>query len=168
MNQFINRTEFPKKLSSSVKIRFQDCDLLKYFDYFFNAREDHVAEEYELDYSQLFEQEQTCWVVYNHQIAYLNSAKVSEKVNIVSSIVYASVDTTITEYVMLNADNTKVKAMLWTTSKYIDVNTGLVCAHQDWLQGFLDKVSLHLTEPELNFNLRLKQIKKQLTEGTYL
>ncbi len=174
MNQFKNKTKFPKKLSSAVKIRFQDCDLLahlnnaKYFDYFFNAREDHVAEDYGLDYNQLFEQEKTCWVVYNHQIAYLQSAKVSEQVNIVSSIVFANANMLITEYIMLNADKTKVKSMLWTTSKYIDVNTGKVVPHQDWLQDFLNKVCLNLNTEELDFQKRLKQIKEQLANNLYL
>ena len=84
---------YPRKLESKAVIRFQDCDPLKhlnnakYFDYFFNAREDQVAEIYQFDPNEYFEHNHTSWVVYNHQIAYMNSAKVSEWVNIFSSIV---------------------------------------------------------------------------------
>jgi acyl-CoA thioester hydrolase len=73
--------EYPKKLHSKSLIRFQDCDPLKhlnnakYFDYFFNAREDHVAEVYNFDYNDYFENNHTSWVVYNHQIGYVSSAR---------------------------------------------------------------------------------------------
>jgi acyl-CoA thioester hydrolase len=47
--------QYPKETESRVVIRFQDCDPLrhlnnaKYFDYFFNAREDQVPKLYGLE-----------------------------------------------------------------------------------------------------------------------
>ena len=65
MFQLDPNKQYPKKLYSKAVIRFQDCDPLKhlnnakYFDYFFNAREDQVATIYEFDYNDYFEHNQT-------------------------------------------------------------------------------------------------------------
>ncbi|TAG67980.1 MAG: acyl-CoA thioesterase, partial [Runella slithyformis] len=80
-------------------IRFQDCDPLqhlnnsKYFDYYFNAREDQVATLYQFSFGQLFKELKQSWVVYQHQIAYLRPAQVSEWVRITSRLIFFSEDT---------------------------------------------------------------------------
>ena len=51
----MNEETIVKEPTSSVIIRFQDCDPFghlnnaRYLDYFINAREDHLAEYYDLD-----------------------------------------------------------------------------------------------------------------------
>jgi acyl-CoA thioesterase FadM len=166
-------TQLPKKLISSASIRFQDCDPLmhlnnaKYFDYFFNSREDTVAEKYNFDFFGYYAQHKTTWVVYNHQIAYMSSAKIAEKVKIISSIVFFNHNTKITEYVMTNADTTKVKAVLWTTSKYVDTTTGTSTPHQAEIMDILSKISTQEVHNE-GFQERLKIIKQELLDGTFI
>ena len=47
--------DVPKVLESNMKIRFQDCDPFNhlnnaaYLNYFMNAREDHLIENYGID-----------------------------------------------------------------------------------------------------------------------
>jgi len=167
--------EYPKKLYSKSLIRFQDCDPLKhlnnakYFDYFFNAREDHVAEVYNFDYNDYFENNHTSWVVYNHQIGYVSSARVSEWVTIISSTVYYNEDTLVTEYVMTDEHLQVLKAVLWTTSKYIDVRTGKKTPHPPEVMEFFDKVCLEGIDFEhTSFNARIKVIKQELKEGKFV
>src|SRR5690606_17133366 len=71
-----NKT-YQKETESKVVIRFQDCDPLrhlnnaKYFDYFFNAREDQVPRLYGLQAMDFHSIYNATWVVYNHQISYI-------------------------------------------------------------------------------------------------
>jgi acyl-CoA thioester hydrolase len=95
---------YPTETESRTIIRFQDCDPLqhlnnaKYFDYYFNAREDQVAKLYDFSPGQLFSELKTSWVVYQHQIAYVRPAKVSDWIRIMSRLIYVNEDTTVTEY----------------------------------------------------------------------
>jgi acyl-CoA thioesterase FadM len=167
--------DYPCKLESKAIIRFQDCDPLKhlnnakYFDYFFNAREDQVAEIYGLDPNDYFEHNHTSWVVYNHQIAYMNSAKVSERVDIISSIVFFNENTKITEFIMCDQTKKILKCVLWTTSKYIDTDTGTTTNHQPEIMNYLSRIGVKgIDMKEVTFASRLKMIKKELAEGTYI
>jgi|GEM_PF-654743 len=71
---------YPKETESRVVIRFQDCDPLrhlnnaKYFDYFFNAREDQVPKLYGLEIIDMIREYKAAWVVYNHNISYIRPA----------------------------------------------------------------------------------------------
>jgi acyl-CoA thioesterase FadM len=175
MFQLDPNKNFPRKLESKAVIRFQDCDPLKhlnnakYFDYFFNAREDQVAEIYQFDPNDYFEHNHTSWVVYNHQIAYMNSAKVSEWVNILSAVVFFNENTKITEFVMTDVTKTVLKAVLWTTSKYIDTNTGHTTNHEPEIMNYLNRIALQNIDMQIvTFANRLKTIKKELLEGNYI
>jgi YbgC/YbaW family acyl-CoA thioester hydrolase len=175
MFQLDSDKNYPRKLESKAIIRFQDCDPLKhlnnakYFDYFFNAREDQVAEIYKFDPNDYFEHNQTSWVVYNHQIAYLNSAKVSEWVNIISSIIYFNENTKITEFVMTDETKKVLKCVMWTTSKYINTDTGIKTNHQPEIMNYLNRISLQGIDMQLvTFANRLKTIKAELLGGVFI
>ncbi len=166
---------YPRKLRSKAVIRFQDCDPLrhlnnaKYFDYFFNAREDQVAEIYQFDPNDYFINNHTSWVVYNHQIAYLNSAKVSEWVAIFSAVVFYNENTKITEFVMTDATTNTLKCILWTTSKYINTDTGTKTNHEPEIMNYLKHICLQTTDNQnFNFQDRVKTVKKELLEGSYI
>ncbi len=165
---------YPKKLISPAVIRFQDCDPLnhlnniKYFDYFFNAREDAFESNYRFDFMSYFKKYKATWVAYNHQIAYLNSATIKEKIHIISSVLYYDDSTILTEYVMTDYSLKTLKAVLWSTSKYVDVQTGKKTKHQPELSMLLSKVvDSTINMEETNFEKRVKSIKSELLEGTY-
>lgn len=161
---------YPTETESRMIIRFQDCDPLqhlnnaKYFDYYFNAREDQIAKLYDFSPGQLFSELKTSWVVYQHQIAYVRPARVSEWVRILSRLIYVSEDTTVTEYYMTDDAKTHLKNVLWVTSKYISVATGQRIPHDEAVMGYLQATLVpNVDFPGLNFNDRIRDIKRQIT-----
>jgi acyl-CoA thioester hydrolase len=160
---------YPTETESRVLIRFQDCDPLrhlnnaKYFDYYFNAREDQVAKLYGFDPGQLFSEFQASWVVYQHQIAYVRPALVSEWVRIMSRSIFSAEDTIVTEYYMTDDAKTQLKSVLWVTSKYISVATGKRIPHPPAVMDLLDAIRLpNVDFPTLVFNDRIREIKNGL------
>ncbi|GAB3274287.1 acyl-CoA thioesterase [Larkinella harenae] len=165
---------YPVETESRTIVRFQDCDPLqhlnnsKYFDYYFNAREDQVATQYNFSLLQLFRDYKTSWVVYQHQIAYVRPATVSEWIRIVSRIIYFDEDTMVTEYFMTDDSRKQLKNVLWMTSKYVSVVTGRRIPHDPEVMEFLRTISLKEVDfHHLNFNERIKQIKQELAEEGY-
>ncbi|MFN4144241.1 MAG: acyl-CoA thioesterase [Runella sp.] len=161
--------DYPKEPESRTIIRFQDCDPLqhlnnaKYFDYYFNAREDQVAKLYEFNFGQLFAELRQSWVVFQHQIAYIRPAMVSEWIRITSRLIYFNSDTIVTEYFMTDDTRTQLKNVLWVTSKYIDVNTGKRVPHPTAVMEYLEAICLpHADFHNWNFNERIREIKHSL------
>ncbi|GAA4397299.1 acyl-CoA thioesterase [Nibrella viscosa] len=160
---------YPTETESRVIVRFQDCDPLqhlnnaKYLDYYFNAREDQVAKHYGFDPGQLFRELKTSWVVYQHQIAYIRPALVSEWVRIMSRIIYVNEDTLITEFYMTDDKRTQLKNVLWMTSKYVSVLTGKRIPHDPIVLEYLETIRMPDVDfHNLNFNERIREIKSQL------
>ncbi|CCH01556.1 hypothetical protein FAES_3549 [Fibrella aestuarina BUZ 2] len=160
---------YPVETESRMIIRFQDCDPLqhlnnaKYFDYYFNAREDQVAKLYGFAPAQLFHEYKSSWVVYQHQIAYVRPAYVSEWVRIMSRVIFFDEDTTVTEYYMTDDRKAQLKNVLWVTSKYISVETGKRIPHHPAVMDLLDATKMPDVDiQELTFNDRVKEIKKSL------
>lgn len=162
-------SSFPVEAETRVIIRFQDCDPLqhlnnsKYFDYFFNAREDQVSKLHGFSFEAMFRELNTSWVVYQHQIAYVRPARISEWVRITSRIIHVEADTIVTEYFMTNDERTELKTLLWVTSKHISVPTGQRIPHAPKLKEYLERICLPGVEfSKLEFNARIKEIKSQL------
>jgi acyl-CoA thioester hydrolase len=169
MFEKINERELPKVTESKAIIRFQDCDPLQhlnnseYFDYYFNAREDQVAKLYGFKFSEVFKNYKTSWVVYQHQIAYIRPAVLSEWVKIFSRAIYFDADTLVTEYFMTDENMSELKNFMWTTSKYVSVETGRRVPHQkDIMQYLTATCEKDVNFKETNFNERIKFVKQEL------
>lgn len=127
---------YPKKTESRVIIRFQDCDPLrhlnnaKYFDYFYNAREDQIAQHYGFTPTLVYREFQCGWVAYNSNISYIRPAMFDEWVRVYSRTVGYNENTIIVEYYMTNDEGTELKTLLWSTLKYVDIKTGRLAEHQ--------------------------------------
>ncbi|WP_026999577.1 acyl-CoA thioesterase [Eisenibacter elegans] len=161
-------SEYPE---STAIIRFQDCDPLghlnnaKYFDYFFNSREDLVPEKYGVNPVTFFKKYQSGWVIYNHQISYLRSALPGERVAIRSGIIFYDHDTVVTEYLMTDLSRQQLMAVLWATSKFIDGKTGKKSTHPEEVVAFLERAYIpgadyHPTK----FQDRIRVVKTLLSE----
>ena len=78
--------ELPKVLKSNTKIRFQDCDPFNnlnnaaYLNYFTNAREDQINENYGIDIYKMAKELGVSWVVGSNQIAYITPAFLMEEI----------------------------------------------------------------------------------------
>jgi acyl-CoA thioester hydrolase len=166
-------SDMPVEAESRVIIRFQDCDPLmhlnnsKYFEYFFNAREDQVSKLYGFSFEAMFRELRTSWVVYQHQIAYVRPALISEWVRITSRVIYYNEDTMVTEYFMTNDHRNELKTMLWTTSKHISITTGKRVPHPKEVMNYLNATCVpNIDFQNLQFNDRIHAIKHGLSEGS--
>ena len=107
-------------LGNKVKIRFQDCDPFnhlnnsKYIDYFINAREDHLLENYNLDIYTMALTEGLSWVVASNQISYLRPAVMMENVVIESQVIRYTTKSLQVEMRMYNEDKTELKSVMWS------------------------------------------------------
>lgn len=167
MFEFDKDKVYAKETESRVVIRFQDCDPLrhlnnaKYFDYFYNAREDQVPRLYGLEVMDFYKTYKAAWVVYQHQIAYVRPAMMGEWVRIMSRLLWFDESTIVIEYTMTNDAEDELKTVLWSTMKYVDVKTGKKTQHEGKVLDFL-KVSRYpgIEFPGLDINQRIRQLKQ--------
>lgn len=122
-------TNLPKLLESKAIIRFQDCDPFnhlnnaQYIDYFFNAREDHLIENYGLNIYRLAQDEGLSWIVFTNQIAYLKPALLMEEVVIQSQIIrYGEKDLTV-ELKMWDQKKEQLKSLMWSNFIHFNFRT---------------------------------------------
>lgn len=171
MFYFDSSKTFPTETRSEVLIRFQDCDPLrhlnnaKYFDYYFNAREDQVPKVYHIENADIYKQYGSIWVVYNHQIAYVKSAMLGEWVSIFTRLIWSDRNTAVVEYYMTDQRKTHLKNVLWTTFKYVDAKNGKKIDHQPKIMEYL-KATEHPGvnyDPKL-FEERIKEIKQEIEQ----
>ena len=113
--------KLPNTLQSTVKIRFQDCDPFNhlnnaaYLNYFVNAREDQILEQYGIDIYEMASTIGVSWVVGSNQIAYINPAVLMEEVIIESQLLNFDETSLFIELKMWNKDKTKIKAIMWSS-----------------------------------------------------
>src|SRR5690606_14192987 len=159
---------YPRETESRVVIRFQDCDPLqhlnnaKYFDYFFNAREDQVPKLYGLEMIDLIRKYQATWVVYNHNISYVRPAMIGEWVRIISRVIWHNHNTIVVEYYMTDDEKIELKTLLWSTMRYVNMKDGKSTDHTGAVQAFLKAVSLDLDIGQTTNRDRVKFLKEQL------
>jgi acyl-CoA thioester hydrolase len=145
-----------KILSSPARIRFQDCDPFnhlnnsKYIDYFINAREDQVREEYDLDIFSLAAEKGISWVVSSHQIHYLKPATLMEKVIIETQLFGFTSKSLHVEMRMLDEGRTQLKAILWTQFIHISLKTQRPIDHSASLIELFENVLEPMTENSLS------------------
>lgn len=166
-----SKTYATETLSRTI-IRFQDCDPLqhlnnaKYFDYFFNAREDQVPKLYGVEIRDLIAKFDAIWVVYNHHIAYLRSAMLGEWVSIRTRLIWYDHDTVVVEYIMLDEQETHLKTVLWTTLKYVSMKSSKTTSHSEELTEYLEIIRHKGVDYDpQRFNARVKELKEQVNKG---
>jgi len=158
--------EYQKQTESRMIIRFQDCDPLrhlnnaKYFDYFFNAREDQVPKLYGVEIMDLIKSYEAFWVVYNHHIAYMKPANLGEWVRIITRLIHFNDNTIVVEYVMTDDYKSHLKTLMWTTFKYVGMNTSRTTTHSDEVKAYLNAMLYGpLDYHPTKFDDRVKQLK---------
>lgn len=117
-----------KEFSSTVKIRFADCDPIghlnnvKYLEYMLNAREDHVEQNYGFTYEQYTRETGCTWVTIQNEIAYLKEVRYNSKVEITSKTIAVDDLTAVVELLMKD-ENGVVHAVFWLTVIYFNMKT---------------------------------------------
>lgn len=135
-----------KILESTAKVRFQDCDPFnhlnnsKYIDYLINAREDQILMHYNLDVFAQIKTQGKSWVVTAHQIAYLRPSTLNEEIAILSQLIEFSNSTLRVEMKMFDKTKTVIKAVLWTTFAYFDIQNKRKTEHSAELNNLFKQV----------------------------
>jgi acyl-CoA thioester hydrolase len=158
-----------KRPESDVLIRFPDCDPFnhlnnsRYIDYFINAREDHLMNNYQFSPYQLVQSHGVSWVVTQNQIAYLRPAMLMELVTIQTRVLKFKPKDILVEMTMWDAEKKNLKAVLWTTFTHINFKTGKSEVHSDELTDRFQKLEDPLAS-ECSFEERVQQIKNKGNE----
>lgn len=159
---------YPQDTESRVVIRFQDCDPMqhlnnaKYFDYYFNAREDQVPKLYGLEIIDLIRKYESAWVVYNHNISYVKPAMVGEWVRIFSRIIWHNHNTIVVEYFMTDDSKTQLKNVLWSTMRYVTLKEGKSTDHTGAVADFLKATSGNIDVNGKDIRDRVKILSMEL------
>ncbi|MDO9554899.1 thioesterase family protein [Rhodonellum sp.] len=170
MFEYNPEKHYPSQTESRTVIRFQDCDPLqhlnnaKYFDYFFNAREDQVPKLYGVEMMDFIRKYKASWVIYNHNISYVKPAKVGEWVRIMSRILWFNQNTVVLEYYMTDDSEKELKTLLWTTMRYVSIADGKSTDHTGSILDFLKATSENVDIKDMLITERVKFLKGKLSE----
>lgn len=149
--------------SSVYKIRFTDCDLFghlnnaRYIDYFMNAREDHLSDHYQLSLNEFYQQG-ISWLVSGHQISYIKPAAYNENVMISSHLIQAGSQSLLVEMQMLDEQQRKLKALLWTRFVPVNIKTGKKENHTDAFMQFAQSIVTADVDIAAGYEQRLGQV----------
>lgn len=152
------------ELKSFYIVRFPDCDPLahlnnsRYLDYFLNAREDHLRENFDLLITD-FLQQGMGWVVRQHEIQYLRPAVYNEKICITSQIIQLETSSLVVELKMLDEKEVNLKAILWTHFTCIDPKTGKRKDHTPEFIGLATKLGIGEVNMEAGISERVKALR---------
>ncbi len=155
-----------KTPSSFYTVRFSDCDLFghlnnaRYIDYFLNAREDHLRNEYNFDLNAFYGKG-LGWLVGAHEISYLRPANYNENVFIQSALINAAADHLLVEMIMMDENKTHLKSVLWTKFFHINIKTGRKENHAEEFMEFAKSIEQD-TDIAKGYQLRVKEILEQI------
>ena len=158
-----------KNPNSVYKIRFSDCDLFghlnnaRYIDYFMNAREDHLKENYNLNLTAFYKNG-ISWVVTSHEISYLHSAIYDEMVTIKSSLLAADSDALYVELIMMDERQSHLKAIMRTKFTAINPKTGKKEPHTSDFMEWAESVKNDNAGKQTNLQDRIKELRNALKE----
>jgi YbgC/YbaW family acyl-CoA thioester hydrolase len=139
-----------KRPSTGFTVKFSDCDPfghlynVRYLDYMFDGREQHVAENYPLLRAEMMSRERN-WVITSTDIRYLQPVSCGEAVMIESSVFDIQRHGVGLEIAMLEAATSRPKAVLWSKLQYVDLQRGAIVYHAPSIQAFLDDISVDIS-----------------------
>ena len=153
------------------RVHFQDCDLLghlnnaRYFDYFLNAREDQVAEHYQLNMGAMAQEQRAAWVITKHHISYLKPARQGSTVRILTQLIHFDNQNLVVEMQMRSADGQRLLALLWSEMAFVQMPAGTRLDHSDALMDLLEQVDVEGVDYDPDgFDERVKAVRKELKQ----
>lgn len=155
--------EKPKILTSSTKIRFQDCDPFnhlnngRYIDYYINQREDQVQNAYGIDVFKMIREDKKGWVVSSTQLAYILPVFTMEEIAFESQTIAFSKKHLKVEMRMFNKQKNKLKSIAWMTFVHFDLKTNKPTEHSSELMKLFTDIVMPLEE--IAFDEREKKIR---------
>ncbi|SHE80006.1 acyl-CoA thioesterase [Pedobacter caeni] len=158
-----------KILANTRKVRFQDCDPFnhlnnaKYLDYFINAREDQLLDDYGLDVFGLIATEKLGWVISSHQIAYFRPAAAMESITIESQLISYDSRALVVEMRMYDEKQTRLKALCWTRFNHFDLARQKPAEHSAELSLLFSQALLPVEQQD--FEARRGHLLQQKNEA---
>lgn len=149
---------------SHFVIRFQDCDAFGHLNnaafirYFINAREDHLRTFYGFNLYEHARNTQENWFVTRHEISYIRPAALGENVLIRTALIRVSDRDLTVEGAMYDAAGRKLKAVQWTTFRYVDLGRGRSIPHPSDVAALLDDILIDEGETQ-NLDARVQELK---------
>jgi thioesterase III len=164
-------TSIAKQLDSKARIRFEDCDPFghlnngRYIDYFMNAREDQLRDNYQLDIYAHMQQTGNVWVVASSQVAYLQEVKMNEEVIIRTNLRWFTESDLFMEGMMLDPETDRVKAVVWLRFAYLNVRKAVKASHEPQLMElFRAAAVMGNGKPDQYFEQRVKELRSSSVE----
>ena len=159
---------------SNLFVRFQDCDPFghlnnaRYIDYFLNTREEHTNTYYNLSLMEVAREQKANWVISQHQIAYLRPADLGERIVIQTKLIHFDNSSLVLESTMLNEGKSQLKSLLWSTMRFVDLQTGRPTDHPDELMDLLELLDVAEVEYDPDgFSERIKVLAKQIKKQAH-
>jgi acyl-CoA thioester hydrolase len=153
------------RASCELFVRFSDCDPLghlynvRYLDYLFDGRDQHVAENYPLLRDEMRSRQRN-WVIVSTDIRYLASVRHGDRVRIESSLVEVERHGVKLEIAMSDAVTARLKSVLWSQLRFVDLERNIIVNHSAPIQTFFDAVRLPTDATTLDQRVRdLKQVE---------
>ena len=153
-----------KEVSTSVKVRFSDCDPIghlnnvKYLEYMLNAREDHVEQFYGFTYEQYTKKTGCTWIAIQNEIAYLKEVRYNARVVISSKTIDIRDRVSKVEILMKSEDESIVHAVLWITVIYFNMKTRRSAVHPAETRKLFEK--FHVEIEQKDFQSRTEYLRK--------
>lgn len=153
------------EISSTVKVRFSDCDPIghlnnvKYLEYMLNAREDHVEEFYGFTYEQYLKETGCTWIAIQNEIAYLKEVRYNSKVIISSKTIEVNDRISKVEILMKSEDGQTIHSVLWITVIYFNLKTRRSQVHPPETSELFNKYLVDLSQKD--FQSRTEFLRKQ-------
>lgn len=154
-----------KEISTTVKIRFSDCDPIghlnnvKYIEYMLNAREDHVESFYGFTYEEYTRQTGCTWITIQNEIAYLKEVRYNAKVQISSKTIEVGDRISKVEIVMKSEDGKTIHSVLWITVIYFNMKTRTSEIHPPETRAKFEKFLVNIEQKD--FQSRISYFRKQ-------
>ncbi|HEY2980540.1 MAG TPA: acyl-CoA thioesterase [Anaerolineales bacterium] len=154
-----------KEPETLMVARFQDCDPFghlnnaRYLDYFLNARQDQIAEHYDL---RTYEKGmQSSWVIRKTQIAYVRPVVTMEEILVRTRLLHFDETSLVVEGLMLERDQSHLKALIWFDFVHISLSTGRPIKHAQALMDMLGGVVIRGDYEPNGFNRRVEVMRRQ-------
>lgn len=154
-----------KEISTTVKIRFSDCDPIghlnnvKYIEYMLNAREDHVESFYGFTYEEYTRQTGCTWITIQNEIAYLKEVRYNAKVQISSKTIEVGDRISKVEILMKSEDGKTIHSVLWITVIYFNMKTRSSEIHPPETRAKFEEFLVNIEQKD--FQSRISYFRKQ-------
>ena len=153
-----------KVISCTRIVHYSDCDPMahlnnaRYIDYFLNSREEQLQKQLNFSLRDYAQMEGKGWFVLRNQIAYLSPAVYNEEITMESKVVRFNKRDSLVEMLMYDSSRSKIKSILWTSFRHVNIKNGRSEDHPPHIEGLLKENLVEISTD--NFDDRITELTK--------